>query len=67
MEENKKDIVKKLETVLKATRAGSDIEGLELSEDAETIAILFNTGYKRNVNIAMDSGISIIRDVARAL
>lgn len=67
MEENKEEIIKKLSDLLKITRAGSDIDTMNLSEDKESVAIVFSTGYTRKVNIAMDSGISIIRDVARAL
>lgn len=67
MEENKKDIVEKLEILLKATRAGRYITALELSEDADNVVIVFNGGFRRNVNVEADSGIEVVRDVIRAL
>lgn len=65
--EDKKDIVSRLSILLKATRAGSGIDKLQLSEDEETVQILFKNGFNRNVNIACDSGIAIIEDVIKAL
>lgn len=67
MKENKKDIVSRLSLLLKATMAGNDIDKLLLSDDEETVHIQFNNGYIKNVNIACDSGKSIIQDVIDAL
>lgn len=65
--ENKKDIIFRLKLLLKITSAGEDIEDMELSDDEKTGHIRFNTGYKRDVNIACDSGASIIQDVVKVL
>ncbi len=65
--EDKKEIVVLLKHLLRATRAGKDIEEMELGDNGETIRITFNNQCARNVNIACDSGIAMILDVARAL
>lgn len=67
MKENKADIVMRLKVLLKATRAGSDIADLILSESQDSITILFRPGGTRKVNISGDSGIAIITDVIKAL
>lgn len=56
-----------LKWLLKATRAGSDIDSMKLSEDGETVTIMFCNGFIKNVNVACDSGIAIIQDVVRTL
>ena len=65
--EDKKEIVMLLKHLLKATRAGADIRQMELGADGETVRITFNNQCARDINIACDSGIAIIVDVARAL
>lgn len=65
--ENKKDIVARLKLLLIATRAGSNIEALLLSDDECFVTIQFKTGVSRVVNIEADSGIAIIRDVIAKL
>lgn len=65
--EDKKEIVMLLKHLLQATRAGADIEDMGLIEDEEKILITFNNGYVTEVNIACDSGIAIIMDVAKVL
>ncbi len=65
--ENKKDIIFRLKLLLKITSAGEDIEDMELSDDEETVHIRFKDGYKRDVNIACDSGAAIIEDVVKVL
>lgn len=65
--EDKKEIVMLLKHLLRATRAGADIEQMELDDDGETVRITFNNQCAKNVNIACDSGIAMIMDVARAL
>lgn len=67
MEENKKDIVTWLSVLLKATRAGEDIDRLELATDESEVRIIFITGYERTVNVECDSGIALIQDVIRNL
>lgn len=65
--EDKKEIVMLLKHLLQATRAGSDIEQMELTGDGEKVRITFNGKCVKDVNIACDSGIAIIMDVAKAL
>lgn len=65
--EDKKDIVMRLKVLLMATRAGRDIDKLILSEDQATVTILFNNGYKKEVCVEADSGISLIRDVVNVI
>lgn len=65
--EDKKEIVMLLKHLLRATRAGEDIEQMELIDTGEKIRITFRDQYIKDVNIAMDSGIAIIMDVAKAL
>lgn len=60
----KVDFIKELENVLKLTREG--VSHLTL-EDQDTVAIYYNNGFKRIVDITMDSGMAIIRDVARSI
>lgn len=65
--ENKKEIVARLKLLLAATRAGSNIEKLVLSEDERSVTIQFKAGGSRTVNIDADSGIAIICDVIEGL
>lgn len=65
--EDKREILVHLKWLLKATRAGSDVDSLLLSNDEKTVSIVFNSGYSKDVNIEGDSGIAIMQDVAKAL
>lgn len=65
--ENKKDIVMRLTLLLKATRAGSGIKKLVLSEDQKTVSIEFDSGGSRDVNVDCDSGIALVQDVIKVL
>ena len=65
--ENKKDIVMRLTLLLKATRAGSGIKKLVLSEDQKTVSIEFYSGGSRDVNVDCDSGIALVQDVIGVL
>ena len=65
--EDKQEIVMHLKWLLKATREGSGIETLVVSEDEKNVTIMFNSGSTRDVNIECDSGIAIIRDVVKSL
>lgn len=67
MTENKKEIVVRLKLLLKATRAGEDIEELELTEDQHFVVILWKNGCIQKVNIEADSGVALIGDVLRAI
>lgn len=59
---SKQELIKSLEATVKLTR--EDVESLEL-KDLDTVIIHFKNGIKKPVNIACDSGMAIIRDVAR--
>lgn len=65
--ENKKEIVARLKVLLMATRAGSDIKKLVLSEDENFVTIIWKGGGEKKVCVAADSGIALIRDVTEAL
>ena len=67
MEENKKEIVGRLSILMKATRAGWDLDRLKLSEDQKEVLVIFRSGYEKRVNIECDSGIALIQDVIQSL
>lgn len=60
----KKELIASLEQTLKLTREG--VAGLELLGE-DTVVIKYTGGYQREVNIAMNSGMAIIRDVAKRI
>ncbi len=65
--EDKRNIVFRLKLLLKATRVGSNIDKMFLSEDSTEVVILFHSRGKKKVNIEGDSGYAIIKDVMAAL
>lgn len=65
--ENKKEIVARLKLLLMVTMAGAYIEKMTLSDDEKKVHITFGNGCGRDINIACDSGIEIIKDVIAAL
>ncbi|MCM1193938.1 MAG: hypothetical protein NC123_18945 [Butyrivibrio sp.] len=67
MQEDKKEIVTRLKLLLTATRAGADIDKMELTEEQHFIVIQWKNGCTQRVNIEADSGIAIIGDVLRAI
>ena len=60
----KKEFIAKYAELLRMTR--EKIDSLELIDD-ETVVIRYESGYGQKVNIACDSGMAIIRDVAKAI
>lgn len=56
----------RLKLLLKATRAGSGVKDLVLSEDGNKVIIQFAQGG-RVVNVECDSGYAMIMDVLKAL
>lgn len=62
--ENKQDICNLLSIALKATDNCRDLLAIEYhkDKDAETVDVVF-AGGRRTVNVAMDSGTSMIRDI----
>lgn len=65
--ENKEEIVVRLKLLLAATRAGEDIDKMELTEDQNFVVIQWEDGCTQRVNIAADSGVAIISDVIKAI
>ena len=65
--ENKQKICDLLCDALRLTDAYGDIEMIEYSKSNENVAVIFKGGYTRNINVAMDSGMSMIRDIVRCL
>lgn len=59
---SKQMLVDSLSETLRLTREG--VDHLEL-KDNDTVVIHYRCGYERPVNIALNSGLAIIKDVAR--
>lgn len=70
MEENKQEILDKLCVTLKLTRDQHSLTRIDYErfEDGTEIAVLSYEGNgKKSINISMDSGIAMIRDITRYL
>lgn len=70
MEENKKEIIEKLTKAVKRTREGQCIQNIVYKKgygDDEIVYINYLGGNVKKVNVTMDSGIAMIRDVAKHL
>ncbi len=70
MDENKELICKELAKVVRLTRAGADIANIVYKRytDCEEEAIIYYTNdYIKKVNVSMDSGIAMIRDICKAI
>lgn len=65
--ENKEEIVMRLKLLLTATRAGEDIDKMNLTEDQNFVVIHWKSGCSQRVNIEADSGVAIISDVIKAI
>lgn len=66
MNENKTAICNALCEALQLTRAYYDLEELIYNEEEETVDIVF-PGGTITVNVAMDSGAAMIRDICRGI
>ena len=64
--ESKQDILDALVEALRLTRDQHDLEALIYNDTTEEVRIVWENG-SQTVNVAMDSGIAMIRDVLRAL
>jgi len=67
--EDKDLICKELAKLLKLTRNQSDLKALRyeiLDNDDERVTIEYEHGGSRVVNVSMDSGVAMIRDIMRA-
>lgn len=65
--ENKQEICNLLLKTLQATHEYSDLIDLDFVESREIVVATFDSGYKKHVNVALDSGSAMIRDVLKAL
>lgn len=64
--EDKQRILDLLLPALQATRDQHDLEELRFDPDKEVVNIVYENGVLQ-ANVAMDSGIAMIRDVLRAI
>lgn len=65
--ENKQDILNKLLPALQATRQFYDLVDLAYLPDEELVRATFANGSKKYANVALDSGIAMIKDVIRQI
>ena len=68
-DEDKQRICDLLEEALKATRDQRDLKALvynSLGPDNAMVSIVYENGSKK-VNVSMDSGIAMIRDILKAI
>ena len=65
--ENKQEICNALVKTLKLTRDAFDVADLIYNAENETVMVLFKMGGTRIINVAMDSGVAMIRDIMRGL
>lgn len=63
MSENKQEILTKLLPALQATSGLFDLVGLQYNYDDESVTATFENGAQKRVNVHMDSGTAMIRDV----
>lgn len=67
MEEDKQLILNKLLDALLETRDQFDLEELVYDAANETVIARYMNGGERRINVAMDSGVAMIRDVMEGL
>ena len=68
--ENKQHICDLLTEVLKATRDQHDCVTIRydrIGDDMEQVTIDYEGGGHRSVNVSLDSGIAMVRDILRAI
>lgn len=65
--EDKQQICDLLLPALQATRALSDLVKLTYSADEDMVIAEFATGNTKKANVAMDSGISMIKDIVKQI
>lgn len=63
MEENKQDICDALLVALKKTRYMKELESLTYDDGNEIVTAKFSNGGKKEINVSMDSGQAMIRDI----
>jgi hypothetical protein len=68
MNEDKQAICSMLLKTIRLTRNGSDVKSLEyklLGTDNERVQITYTDGSVNSVNVSMDSGEAMIRDIMK--
>ena len=63
--ENKQAILNELLKAINLTRAGNDVRELKYDEERELVLVYFgnSTTSGRQINVACDSGIAMLKDV----
>lgn len=65
--EDKQNICNLLLITLQATRSASDVVSIVYDNDSEIVTVTFESGGHRKVNVGMDSGTAMIRDIMKNL
>ena len=68
--ENKQLILDALCSAIQLTRDQADLESLkykEIGPDEQRVIATYDGGGSREINVSLDSGIAMIRDVLRAI
>ena len=65
--ENKQKICDLLAETLRATRNAWDVKSLTYDKEKEIVEVRFVGGWNRRINVAMDSGTAMIRDIVNHL
>ena len=61
--ENKQIILNALLVALQLTRAGDDLHCLRYDAEDEEVKVFFTGGSYQVINVALDSGLAMLRDV----
>ena len=67
MPENKQRILDFLLSAIQNTNAGETLLYLKISDDERTVTVEYEGGYTEEINVHLDSGIAMIRDVVKQL
>ena len=65
--EDKQKICDRLLETLKLTRLGTDLIDLDYIKESEIVVAHFEGGGKKEINVACDSGIAMIKDIIRGI
>lgn len=65
--ENKQKICDLLLVTLQATSNVADVVNITYNQDTELVLVTFASGGVRKINVAMDSGTAMIRDIMNNL
>lgn len=65
--ENKQQICDKFAELLKITRFGENIDRIEYNPNTECALVVRKDRKPVPINVAMDSGVAIIKDILRGL